>query len=171
MHCPFCQCPQTSVVDSRTPDPGTVIRRRRECPQCGKRFTTFERISYLMPWIVKRGGLRVEYDRRKLRASMELALRKRPISSERIDAAVDAIEQRLMLSGDREVRSKVIGDYVLEELRAMDIIGWIRFASVYLNIDDPKSFTLMIEEAIRQQQSETGEEGGGRRRGRSGSSR
>lgn len=150
MRCPFCQNPQTSVVDSRAPDSGTVIRRRRQCQSCSKRFTTFERISLAMPWIVKRGGGRVEYSREKLRGSMMLALRKRPVSSERIDAAVDAIEQRMCGSGEREIRSSRVGELVLEELRAMDLIAWIRFASVYLNINDPKTFAEMIESAARE---------------------
>lgn len=150
MRCPFCQNPQTSVIDSRAPDSGTVIRRRRQCLSCGKRFTTFERISLAMPWIVKRGGGRVEYSREKLRGSMMLALRKRPVSSERIDAAVDAIEQRMSGSGEREIRSSRVGEMVLEELRSMDLIAWIRFASVYLNINDPKSFAEMIEQAAKE---------------------
>lgn len=149
MRCPFCRNPQTSVVDSRAPKPGFVIRRRRQCPACGKRFTTFERVSLSMPWIVKKGGGRAEYDREKLRRSMMLALRKRPVSSERIDAAVDAIEQKLVGLGEREVRSTKIGEYVLEELRGIDTIAWIRFASVYLNISDPQAFAEMIEAALR----------------------
>ena len=105
MRCPFCRHPSTSVVDSRAPKPGFVIRRRRQCPACGKRFTTFERVAIAMPWIIKRGGGRVEYNRAKLRGSMQLALRKRPVSSERIDAAVGAIEHKLSAKGHREVRS------------------------------------------------------------------
>lgn len=149
MRCPFCRNSQTSVVDSRAPKPGFVIRRRRQCPACGKRFTTFERVSLILPWIVKKGGGRVDYDRDKLRSSMALALRKRPVSSERIDAAVDAIEQKLVGLGEREVRSSKLGDMVLEELRGIDTIAWIRFASVYLNIGDPKAFAAMIEGALK----------------------
>ena len=151
MRCPFCQHNQTSVVDSRTPESGLVIRRRRQCQSCGKRFTTFERISLAMPWIVKKGGGRAEYSREKLRSSMALALRKRPVSSERIDAAVDAIE--------RKIRSSRVGELVLEELRGIDIIAWIRFASVYLNISDPKAFAEMIERALHESGHSEGEEG------------
>ncbi|OLA93607.1 MAG: transcriptional regulator NrdR, partial [Sutterella sp. 54_7] len=116
MRCPFCRHPSTSVVDSRAPKPGFVIRRRRQCPACGKRFTTFERVAIAMPWIIKRGGGRVEYNRAKLRGSMQLALRKRPVSSERIDAAVGAIEHKLSAMGEREVRSSKLGELVLEAL-------------------------------------------------------
>ena len=151
MRCPFCQHNQTSVVDSRTPESGLVIRRRRQCQSCGKRFTTFERILLAMPWIVKKGGGRAEYSREKLRSSMALALRKRPVSSERIDAAVDAIE--------RKIRSSRVGELVLEELRGIDIIAWIRFASVYLNISDPKAFAEMIERALHESGHGEGEEG------------
>ena len=151
MRCPFCQHNQTSVVDSRTPESGLVIRRRRQCQSCGKRFTTFERISLAMPWIVKKGGGRAEYSREKLRSSMALALRKRPVSSERIDAAVG--------TGEREIRSSRVGELVLEELRGIDIIAWIRFASVYLNISDPKAFAEMIERALHESGHSEGEEG------------
>ena len=150
MRCPFCQHNQTSVVDSRTPESGLVIRRRRQCQSCGKRFTTFERISLAMPWIVKKGGGRAEYSREKLRSSMALALRKRPVSSERIDTAVDAIERKMSGTGEREIRSSRVGELVLEELRGIDIIAWIRFASVYLNISDPKAFAEMIELALHE---------------------
>lgn len=150
MRCPFCSHPQTSVVDSRAPESGSVIRRRRECLKCGKRFTTFERISLGLPWIVKKGGGRVEYNREKLRGSMMLALRKRPVSRERIDAAVDAIEQKMVATGEREIRTTRVGELVLEELRQIDIIGWIRFASVYLNISDPQAFVKMIESTLKE---------------------
>ena len=150
MRCPFCRNPSTNVVDSRSPKPGFIIRRRRHCPACGKRFTTFERVALAMPWIIKRGGGRVEYNRAKLRGSMQLALRKRPVSSERIDAAVGAIEQKLAGAGEREVRSSKLGELVLDELRSIDTIAWIRFASVYLNINDPKAFVDMIEQVLRE---------------------
>lgn len=161
MRCPFCRHPSTSVVDSRAPKPGFVIRRRRQCPACGKRFTTFERVAIAMPWIIKRGGGRVEYNRAKLRGSMQLALRKRPVSSERIDAAVGAIEHKLSAMGEREVRSSKLGELVLEALRGMDTIAWIRFASVYLNINDPKAFAEMIEQALREAPAAADEDAAG----------
>ena len=112
-----------------------------------------------MPWIVKKGGGRAEYSREKLRSSMALALRKRPVSSERIDAAVDAIERKMSGTGEREIRSSRVGELVLEELRGIDIIAWIRFASVYLNISDPKAFAEMIERALHESGHGEGEEG------------
>lgn len=150
MRCPFCQNPVTSVIDSRAPEGGAVIRRRRQCPQCQKRFTTFERVSFNMPWVVKKGGGRMEYDRAKLYGSIALALRKRPVSPDRIDEAVDRIEQTLVLSGEREVRTNRIGELVLDALKRLDTIAYIRFASVYFNINDPEAFIEMIHQAVRE---------------------
>lgn len=155
MRCPFCQNPATSVTDSRSPETGSVIRRRRQCPRCKKRFTTFERVIFNMPWVVKKGGDRMEYDRAKLYASIALALRKRPVSPDRIDEAVDRIEQALMLSGEREVRSNRIGELVLEALKHLDTIAYIRFASVYFNINDPEAFIDMIHQAVRERNEGT----------------
>ncbi len=148
MRCPFCQNPDTSVIDSRCPESGSVIRRRRLCQRCGKRFTTFERISLALPSVIKRGGGRTEYSREKLTSSMTLALRKRPVAPERIDEAVDRIEQQMIMTGDREIRSSRIGELVLEELRRLDTIGYIRFASVYFNVDNPEAFIEMIHRAV-----------------------
>ena len=148
MRCPFCQNPATSVTDSRSPETGSVIRRRRQCPRCKKRFTTFERVIFNMPWVVKKGGGRMEYDRAKLYASIALALRKRPVSPDRI-------EQALMLSGEREIRSNRIGELVLEALKHLDTIAYIRFASVYFNINDPEAFIDMIHQAVRERNEGT----------------
>lgn len=148
MRCPFCQNKDTQVIDSRAPEEGSVIRRRRRCPACGKRFTTFERAQLMMPMIVKRGGVRVEYDRQKLYASMALALRKRPVSAEKIEDAVDSIEQAMILTGEREIRSSRLGDLVLSALERLDTIAYIRFASVYFNINDPQMFISMIRKAV-----------------------
>ena len=148
MRCPFCQNRDTQVIDSRAPEEGAVIRRRRRCSACGKRFTTFERAQLTMPVIVKRGGVRSEYNREKLYASMSLALRKRPVSPDKIDDAVDAIEQAMILTGEREIRSSRLGELVLEALQRLDTIAYIRFASVYFNINDPQTFISMIERAV-----------------------
>jgi transcriptional repressor NrdR len=148
MRCPFCQNKDTQVIDSRAPEEGAVIRRRRRCPACGKRFTTFERAQLTMPVIVKRGGVREEYNRDKLRGSMSLALRKRPVSQDKIDDAVDAIEQAMILTGEREIRASRLGELVLEALQRLDIIAYIRFTSVYFNINDPQAFITMIQNAI-----------------------
>lgn len=158
MRCPYCQNPVTSVVDSRAPEMGAVIRRR-QCPKCGKRFTTFERVSLSLPYIVKRGGARVEYNREKLRSSMALALRKRPVSPDRIDEALDEIEQRMVMSGEREIRSSRLGELVLESLKNLDIIAYIRFASVYFNINDPEAFVSMIERAVKERADRAKAEG------------
>ena len=109
MHCPFCKHEQTQVIDSRTSEDGTTIRRRRRCLHCGKRFTTYERVELSMPSIIKRGGGRCEYDQKKLRSSMMLALRKRPVSRERVDEAINRIEQKMLALGEREVRSDRLG--------------------------------------------------------------
>lgn len=154
MRCPFCQNPDTQVIDSRAPEEGYVIRRRRRCPACEKRFTTFERAHLAIPVIVKRGGVRTEYDRAKLYASMALALRKRPVSPEKIDEAVDAIEQEMILTGEREIRSSRLGDLVLASLQKLDTIAYIRFASVYFNINDPQAFISMIREAVTPEQAQ-----------------
>lgn len=148
MRCPFCQNKDTQVIDSRAPEEGSVIRRRRRCPACGKRFTTFERAQLMMPVIVKRGGVRCEYNRQKLYASMALALRKRPVSPDKIEDAVDSIEQAMILTGEREIRSSRLGDLVLEALQKLDTIAYVRFASVYFNINDPQAFISMIRKAV-----------------------
>lgn len=149
MRCPYCRHPVTSVVDSRAPEAGAVIRRRRECGECGKRFTTFERVSFSLPYVIKNNGARVEFDRTKIRSSMGLALRKRPVSQERIDEVVDYIEQALVVTGEREIQSRTVGELVLEALKHLDVIGYIRFASVYFNIQDPACFADMITRAVR----------------------
>ncbi len=147
MFCPFCKHEQTQVIDSRTSEDGATIRRRRRCLHCEKRFTTYERIELSMPSIIKRGGGRCEYDQRKLRASMMLALRKRPVSRERIDEAVNRIEQRMLALGEREIRSDRLGELVMEELRGLDKVAYIRFASVYLNFEDIRKFSELVKEA------------------------
>lgn len=146
MHCPFCKHEQTQVIDSRTSEDGTTIRRRRRCLHCGKRFTTFERVELSMPSIIKRGGGRCEYDQKKLRSSMMLALRKRPVSRERVDEAINRIEQKMLALGEREVRSDRLGELVMEELRGLDKVAYVRFASVYRNFEDVQKFADMARE-------------------------
>ena len=146
MHCPFCKHEQTQVIDSRTSEDGTTIRRRRRCLKCEKRFTTNERVELSMPSIIKRGGGRCEYDQKKLRASMMLALRKRPVSRERVDEAINRIEQKMLALGEREVRSDRLGELVMEELRGLDKVAYVRFASVYRNFEDVQKFADMARE-------------------------
>lgn len=146
MKCPFCQHPDTQVVDSRASDEGATIRRRRRCLSCDKRFTTYERVELVLPAVVKRNGVRVEFDRRKLRGSMALALRKRPVSAEAVDAAILRIEERLLALGLREVGSERVGELVMRELQRLDKIAYVRFASVYRNFEDIDEFSDAIEE-------------------------
>jgi transcriptional repressor NrdR len=146
MRCPFCDHPETQVVETRDSDDGSSIRRRRRCLQCDKRFTTYERVELVLPAVVKRNGVRVEFDRRKLRGSMALALRKRPVSAEAVDAAILRIEERLLALGLREVGSERVGELVMRELQRLDKIAYVRFASVYRNFEDIDEFSDAIEE-------------------------
>lgn len=146
MKCPFCGDPNTQVTDTRENDDGDVVRRRRRCAACDKRFTTYERIDLKMPHIVKRNGNRTEFDHTKLAGSMKLALRKRPVTIEDIDAAVDRIEARLLSMGEQEVPSEKIGELVMKELKQLDKVAYIRFASVYRNFADVDEFADVIRE-------------------------
>src|SRR6187549_3793267 len=143
MRCPFCESEDTQVVDTRS-NPGTnVIRRRRKC---SKRFTTYERVELRMPRLVKKGGSRTDFDRGKLIGSMTLALRKRPVATEDVDAAVDRIEERLRALGEREIPTSRVGDLVMRELAKLDKIGYIRFASVYRSFETPDDFREAVQE-------------------------
>jgi transcriptional repressor NrdR len=149
MRCPFCRHEDTQVVDSRVSEDGAAIRRRRRCPACDKRFTTYERVELAMPAIVKKDGSRTEFDRRKIAASMQLALRKRPVAADAIDAAVARIEDQLLGSGEREVRSERLGELVMGELRELDKVAFVRFASVYRRFEDVSEFEDVLEEFRR----------------------
>jgi len=146
MRCPFCDHEDTQVIDSRVSDDGDSVRRRRRCPNCDKRFTTYERVELTMPVVVKKNGSRVEFDRRKLRASLQLALRKRPVAAEQVDATIHRIEEKLMSLGLREVPSERIGELVMRELKKMDKIAYVRFASVYRSFEDVDEFAEAIRE-------------------------
>jgi transcriptional repressor NrdR len=146
MRCPFCSNAETQVVETRESDEGDVIRRRRRCLKCDKRFTTYERPEIAMPQVVKKDGARVEFDRTKLRASMMLALRKRPVSIEQIDAAVERIEDKLLTSGAREVPTARVGELVMRELKRIDKVAYVRFASVYRSFEDVDEFRRLIRE-------------------------
>ncbi len=146
MKCPFCHHADTQVIDSRASDEGAVIRRRRRCLQCDKRFTTYERVELAMPALIKRGGIRAEYDRDKLRASMLLALRKRPVPREAVDEAIRRIEEKLLSSAQREVKSEKIGELVMRELKRLDKVAYIRFASVYRSFEDVDEFAEVVKE-------------------------
>jgi transcriptional repressor NrdR len=149
MKCPFCGASDTQVTDTRLNEDGDIVRRRRRCPACDKRFTTYERIDLKFPQIIKRNGTRVEYDRDKLAFSLKLALRKRPVTAESVDASIGHIEERLRSLGEREVPSEHIGELVMRELRKLDKVAYIRYASVYKNFDDIEGFTHAIREVQR----------------------
>src|SRR6476469_1662607 len=129
MKCPFCQHDDTQVLDTRVSEEGDTIRRRRRCGQCDKRFTTYERVELSMPIIVKKNGSRTEFESSKLRGSLMLALRKRPVSAAAIDTAIASIEEKLLNSGQREVETGYVGELVMGELKRLDKIAYIRFAS------------------------------------------
>jgi transcriptional repressor NrdR len=145
MHCPFCGHEETKVIDSRLAGEGQQIRRRRECLACGERFTTFETAELVMPRIVKGDATREPFDEDKLRHGMLKALEKRPVASEAIDAAVVHICHRLRTLGEREVPARLVGELVMEELRHLDEVAYVRFASVYRSFQDVDAFREEIE--------------------------
>ena len=146
MRCPFCSHAETQVAETRESDEGDVIRRRRRCVHCEKRFTTYERPEIALPAVVKKDGARVEFDASKLRASMQLALRKRPVSMEQIDAALERIQEKLLASGAREVPSARLGELVMRELKRIDKVAYVRFASVYREFEDVDAFRQLIRD-------------------------
>jgi transcriptional repressor NrdR len=146
MKCPFCGDPNTQVTDTRENEDGEVVRRRRRCGGCDKRFTTYERVDLKMPHIVKRNGNRTEFVPGKLTASMKLALRKRPVNTEAVEAAVDRIIAKLLASGEPEISSEHLGNLVMEELKQLDQVAYVRFASVYRNFTDVDAFSDAVRE-------------------------
>ncbi|MCC6296364.1 MAG: transcriptional regulator NrdR [Pseudomonadales bacterium] len=150
MHCPFCGTEDTRVVDSRLVADGSQIRRRRECASCKERFTTFEVAELLMPRVVKRDGSREPFDEHKLRAGLQRALEKRPVSVEAVEAAIGAIKRDLQSAGEREVPSRVIGEKVMEQLRRLDDVAFVRFASVYRRFQDLSEFRAELDRLDRE---------------------
>ncbi len=146
MKCPFCSSFDTQVIDSRVSEEGDTIRRRRRCTVCDRRFTTYERVELVMPAVVKRNGTRMEFDQDKLRGSLKLALRKRPVNTEDVDAAVARIQENLLASGLREVSSGRVGELVMTELQRLDQVAYVRFASVYKSFEDIGEFVKAIDE-------------------------
>lgn len=145
MHCPFCGTPDTRVIDSRLSAAGDKVRRRRECLHCNTRFTTHEVAELLMPPVVKRDGRREPFLEEKLRAGLRLALQKRPVSAEQIEETVLRLKNRVRASGERELRSQQIGAWVMDELRTLDQVAYVRFASVYRSFEDVNAFREEIE--------------------------
>ncbi|MCF7980946.1 MAG: transcriptional regulator NrdR [Pseudomonadales bacterium] len=145
MHCPFCRADDTKVIDSRLVAEGEQVRRRRECVQCGERFTTFETAELWMPRLVKKDGSRVPFDEEKLRNGMLRALEKRPVSVEQIETAISQMKHKLRALGEREVESLMVGEMVMEQLKELDEVAYIRFASVYRHFQDLDQFREEIE--------------------------
>ena len=146
MRCPFCAHEDTQVVETRESDEGDVVRRRRRCLSCDKRFTTYERTEIAMPMVVKKDGSRVEFDPAKLHASMALALRKRTVSVEQVEAALERIQEKLLASGARELPSARLGELVMRELKRIDKVAYVRFASVYREFEDVDAFRQLIRD-------------------------
>ena len=149
MKCPFCGHLETQVVETRLAEDGGSIRRRRQCGACEKRFTTYEKPEVSFPTIVKKDGRRIEYDRSKILGSLRLALRKRPVSTEQVDSAVERIEEQLLSKAQREVASNRLGELVMRELKKLDTVAYIRFASVYQSFEDIDDFRAMVDEVRR----------------------
>jgi transcriptional repressor NrdR len=146
MRCPFCGQDDTQVKDSRPTEDNTAIRRRRSCPECGARWTTFERVQLRELTVVKSGGDRAPFDRDKLNRSLRIALRKRPVNEDRIERIVNSIQRRLETSGESEIPTKAIGEMVMENLRELDMVAYVRFASVYRNFREAKDFEAFVED-------------------------
>ena len=157
MHCPFCTCSDTKVIDSRLAGEGRQVRRRRECIECGERFTTFESPELVMPRVIKRDDRREPFDHTKLRSGVVSALQKRPVASEDIELLLERVTHKLQTVGEREVASAFIGDIVIEELRDLDEIAYVRFASIYRSFQDVTEF----QDEIQRMRSRSG---GGRDR-------
>ena len=145
MHCPFCGKQYTKVIDSRLASEGSQVRRRRECLDCNERFTTFESAELVMPRIIKSNNAREPFDEEKLIAGMTRALEKRPVMSDAVDGAISRLQHRLRASGEREIAARMLGEWVMNELRELDEVAYVRFASVYRSFEDVKAFREEIE--------------------------
>lgn len=145
MHCPFCADKETKVIDSRLVADGDQVRRRRECLKCGDRFTTFETAELVLPRVIKRNGSRQPFDEDKLRSGLNRALEKRPVSLEVVESTINRIKHKLRATGEREIKTRDVGEIVMEELRSLDEVAYVRFASVYRSFQDVKEFREEIE--------------------------
>ncbi|KPK73616.1 MAG: hypothetical protein AMJ84_01795, partial [Acidithiobacillales bacterium SM23_46] len=150
MRCPFCSADETRVVDSRLSDEGDSVRRRRECEVCGERFTTFERAELRLPQVIKSDNRRETFNEDKLRAGLSRALEKRPVDAAAVDALIGRIRHKLLASGEREVPSRQIGEWIMDELKDVDPVAYVRFASVYRSFEDLNAFS----EAVKRLQNE-----------------
>jgi transcriptional repressor NrdR len=156
MRCPACGSEDTQVTETRVSEDGVEIRRRRRCLACSRRFKTVERIELSLPYVVKKNGARLEFDEKKLRASFLLALRKRPVPAEIVDAAVRRVEEQLAASGEREVVTQRIGELVMHELKKLDKVAYIRFASVYRSFQDVAEFQDLVAEVSPKKEKSSG---------------
>src|SRR5690606_32926860 len=148
--CPFCQHVDTRVIDSRVSEDGATIRRRRGCEACGERFSTLETVEIKLPAIIKTDGRREAFDARKLRSGFDRALQKRPVAEEQIEWAVRAVVHAVRMSGERELASRRVGEFVMAQLRKLDHVGYVRFASVYRSFEDVADFREEIEKLERE---------------------
>ncbi len=149
MDCPFCQTHDTKVTDSRFVLESNQIRRRRECGECGERFTTYELAELNMPRIIKQDGTRVSFDENRVRGGILKAIEKRPVSSEQVEAALGRIFRRIRTTGEKEIQSSEVGEFVMEELRSLDEVAYVRFASVYRRFEDLSAFMAEIQNLAR----------------------
>ncbi len=149
MHCPFCKETDTRVIDSRLAEGGAAVRRRRECETCGKRFSTFERMQLRLPLVVKKDGARQAFDTEKVRGGMQKALEKRPVSAAQLQGAVDAVMTAILELGEFEIAASQIGAFVMEQLRRLDGVAYVRFASVYREFKDVDDFLAAVRSAIK----------------------
>ncbi len=154
MKCPFCTELENKVIDSRLSNQGVVIRRRRECIACSRRFTTYERVEEILPLVVKKDGRREAFDRAKVIGGIQLAVQKRPVSSEQVEAIVDGIERRLQEMGEKEIPTSVIGEGVMRELAKLDEVAYVRFASVYRSFKDLGEFMSELKELIHERKGQ-----------------
>ncbi|MDX8413608.1 MAG: transcriptional regulator NrdR [Mariprofundales bacterium] len=153
MHCPFCPADDSRVIDSRVVEEGNAVRRRRECEACGKRFSTFERAEVRLPMVVKKGGEREIFDLEKVRSGMRKALEKRPVAADDIDTAVASVVRSVREVGEAEIAASSVGDLVMFELRKLDGVAYVRFASVYREFKDVDEFLTAVQTAVKSRKS------------------
>lgn len=159
MHCPFCNAPETKVVDSRLANEGAQVRRRRECLQCGERFTTYETAELSLPRVIKSDGNRERFDEDKIRRGLIKALEKRPVKSEAIEQVITQIIKRLMSEGVREIPSSQLGEWLMDALRELDQVAYVRFASVYRSFQDVNAFREEVEKLVQATTAKTDAKG------------
>ncbi len=148
MNCPFCSHGDTRVVDSRLGKEGKNVRRRRECPDCERRFTTYERVEEILPWVIKKDGRREAFDRAKIISGMQRACEKRPVSVEQIEEMVDRLERHFQESGEKEINASLVGEEVMKSLQQVDEVAYVRFASVYRQFKDINEFMLELKDLL-----------------------